>query len=164
MRRNWFLILLLLLVTGLSAQAEQLFIRHTLYKGVLQGKGKGIEAELGPLVAALGFKLEVASGNWVVVREGESATLPEGTTTAGKVYFQGKAILSADGPNTMISVASVTEAVGAVFRVNKDLGCIDVSIPAHIMSSQTASTPRAHSQNSQSASSDFKVIAFDADW
>jgi hypothetical protein len=151
---------------ALPASADQLYIHNRPYKGTTTGSGLEIQAELGALTEALGLKLTPISDNWVVTKAGEAAALPEGETSSGNVYFQGKVIAKANGATAMVAVSAFAEATGSILMPNKALGTVDMNKSVARMADNAPAAKKwvAHNTEDYAPTSKYRIIAFDAVW
>ncbi len=163
--RRWIACLVLTAVLTSAAWCEQVYIRNKPYKGAVSGAGASTRVELQPLVTALGLKATEVQGNWVVTAEGETASLPEGATGAGQIYFQGKPIGAVE--NGTVALIPTAQGLGAVAKVNKDMGSIDVNLPVKQIA-DTPPTARPQGQGQPDApvasSGGYKMVHFWASW
>lgn len=166
--RRWVSCLLLAVLLTSAAWAEQVYIRNKPFKGTVAGTGQQTTVDLQSLVTALGYQLNEVEGNLVVTSPDETAALPEGATGTGQIYFQGKALGAADqGGDTMVPLIPTAQALGAIARINKDMGSIDVNLPVGQRTASPPSTPSTASTSSPTSftgGGGFKVIHYYADW
>lgn len=157
-----------LLLLGLCwgiASADQLYIYNKPYKGQTSGSGAQIQAQLKPLVEAMGLQLSELSGNYVITAPGETAALPEGSSGIGHIYFEGKPVGDATSADAMVSVKTLAEATGSAVRPNKAMHLVDVNhgVARIVEAPDAPKRPRPPAE-AYVPPSKYKVVAFDADW
>lgn len=166
-RRLGALVVGLTLLATFSASADQLFIRNRPFKGQVSRVSKNLAAiqiELAGLCAAADFKLSEVSGNWVIHREGQAATLPEGMeNVTGKLFANGKevAFVEQDGVK-MVSLQEVSNALGGRLAHNSSLQAVDLNFPAGTVAS-AAGTPNRKGQVASPAGQ-YILLNFGAPW
>lgn len=157
--RKWVVCLVLATLLTSAAWAEQIYIRNKPFKGEVRGAGAATTVELKALVAALGLTLTELQGNYVVTAAGNTATLPESSSGTGNLYYDGQAIGTVDAG--MVPLIPTAQALGAVARINKEMGSIDVNLPVKQISATTPSTPGGSAAPS---SGGVKVVHYWANW
>ncbi|MEW6280815.1 MAG: hypothetical protein AB1758_19525 [Candidatus Eremiobacterota bacterium] len=165
--RTLSLTLILGLVLSLAGWSEQVYVRNKPFKGQVSGAGKAVTVDLQGLVSAMGLTLTEVGGNWVVTAEGEEASLPEGATGTGSIYFKGQAVGSApEGAATMVPLFDTATALGGSVKSNPGLGTIDVYLGGNQpVASTTPTQPGSQPSGDWGAgSSDYRLINFWASW
>lgn len=122
-------VLLALALGATAVQADEVYLGNKPFKGPVAGAGADTYVGAEALATQLGLPVKQAEGVLVV---GEGA-VPAGTA-AGSVVVNGKVVPSKAGKDgaPMVHLKSVADALGAVMRVNKEMGTVDVARPAKI--------------------------------
>ena len=128
---NRYLLLVLALValalaSPTVARAEEVYVGNRPFKGPVSGAGLETWVGAAELAKALGLELKESGGIWIA---GE-APAPEGTPK-GSVVFAGKLVQSRvdSSGQPMVHLKSAADALGAVVRLNKEMGTLDVNRP-----------------------------------
>ncbi len=118
--------ILLILALQAPARAEEVFVGNRPFQGAVSGAGVEPYVDAGALARALGLEFRQAAGLW----QAGSQAAPEGTR-AGSVVFAGKVVPSRldQAGRPLVHLRSAAEAVGAVMRVNRQMGSIDINKP-----------------------------------
>lgn len=122
--------MLLALALGATAvRADEVYVGNRPFKGPVAGSGAETYVGAEALASMLGLPAKQVEGVLVL---GEGAA-PAGTA-AGTVVLNGKVLPCRAGSNgaLLVHLKSAAEALGAVMRVNKDLGTVDVTRPAKV--------------------------------
>lgn len=134
MRRVVVLALLLSFLGALPCAADELYVRNRPFKGPMAGAGLKMEAGLALLVEAVGLKVESVNGGlYVAGPKGRSESGVALVTGAGVVVV-GDTVVPARtdaAGNVMVPVKAFADALGLLAAANKDLGTVDVSVPAN---------------------------------
>ncbi len=138
MKRLLLVILSMLLVLALEApaRAEEVYVGNRPFQGAISGAGVETYVDAATLARALGLEFRQAAGLW----QAGAQAAPEGTR-AGSVVFAGKVVPSRldRGGRPLVHLKSAAEAAGAVMRVNRQMGSIDINKPVARPVEQAAS-------------------------
>ena len=116
----------LALASSTVARAEEVYVGNRPFQGPVSGAGLETWVGAAELAKAMGLELKDSGGVWIA----GDAPAPEGTPP-GSVVFAGKLVQSrveASG-RPMVHLKSAADALGAVVRLNKALGTLDVNRP-----------------------------------
>ncbi len=136
----------LVLSQGVPVQAEEVYVGNRPFQGAVSGTGTETYVDARTLAKALGLEFKQAGDVWIA--GGDPA--PEGTP-AGSAVFAGQVVpcrLDRAG-QPLVHLQSAAEAAGAVMRVNRQMGCIDVNRPVARVVPQA---PRRQADVDESAS------------
>lgn len=123
-------VLLALALGGTAVRADEVYVGNKLFKGPVAGAGAETYVGVEALATALGLPVQKSEGILVV---GEGA-VPAGTAT-GSVVVNGQVVPCKAGKDgaPMVHLKSTADALGAVMRVNKDMGTVDLTRPAKVV-------------------------------